>query len=154
MGISPSNAGYPPITDVYIQASQNKRLLVAIPVKNQDGTEHGMTQYFAARMTAYTNDRNANTLFTINTFNASNGSLYFEPDNQGHYQGNALTGLYVHDARIDINIQAEVLNVTPGTYSYDLDVINSLPITPGSPATNAAFQAFATGIIDIKPAKP
>lgn len=154
MGISPTNAGYPPITDVYIQASQNKKLLVAIPVKNQDGTEHGMTEYFAARMTVYTNDRNANALFTINTFNASNGSLYFQPDNQGHYRGNNLTGLYVHDGRIDINIQAEVLNVSAGTYSYDLDVMNSLPIVPGSAATNASFQAFLTGSIDIKPSKP
>ena len=154
MATSPTNAGYPPITDVYIQASQNKKLLLAIPVKNQDGTEHGMNEYFAARMTVYTNDRNANSLFTINTFNASNGSLYFEPDNQGHYRGNNLTGLYVHDGRVDINIQAEVMNVTPGTYSYDLDVINSLPITPGSAATNSAFQAFITGSIDIKPSKP
>jgi len=154
MGISPSNAGYPPITDVYIEAKKNKKLLVAIPVKNTDGTEHGMNEYFAARMTAYTNERNANVLFTINTFNASNGSLYFQPDNQGHYRGNNLTGLYVHDGRIDINIQASVLNVEPGLYSYVIVVNNSLSITPGSPATNAAFQAFATGILDIQPSKP
>ena len=154
MAISPTNAGYPPITEVYIQAKQNKNLLLGIPVLNADGTGHGMTQYYAARLTAYSNDTEGGTLFTINTFNASNGSLYFEPDNQGHYTGNALTGLYVHDSRIDINIQAEVLNVTPGYYTYDLDVINSLPIVPGSAATNSAFQAFMTGTIDIKPAKP
>ena len=154
MAISPTNAGYPPITEVYIQAKRNKQLLLGIPVRNADGSEHGMNEYFAARLTAYTNEQATNILFTINTFNASNGSLYFIPDNQGHYVGNALTGLYIHDSRIDINIQAEVLNVTPGYYSYDLDVINSLPIVPGSAATNSAFQAFMTGTIDIKPAKP
>ena len=154
MAISPTNAGYPPITEVYIQAKQNKQLLLQVPVQNQDGTGHGMNEYFAARLTAYTNESNANVLFTINTFNASNGSLYFEPDNQGHYRGNALTGVYIHDARIDFNIQAEVLNVTPGYYSYDFDVLNTTPITPGSAATNSAFQAFMTGTLDIRPGKP
>jgi len=154
VAISPTNAGYPPITEVYIKASQNKKLLLGIPVKNADGSEHGMNEYFAARLTAYTNDTNANALFTINTFNASNGSLYFIPDNQGHYRGNALTGVYIHNGIIDLNIQAEVLNVTPGYYSYDLDVMNSLPIVPGSAATNSAFQAFMTGTLEIKPAKP
>ena len=154
MGISPTNAGYPPITQVDIQAKRNKQLLLQIPVLNADGTGHGMNEYFAARLTAYTNETNSNVLFSINTFNASNGSLYFEPDNQGHYRGNALTGVYIHDARIDLNIQAEVMNVEPGYYSFDFDVLNTLPITPGSPATNSAFQAFATGTIDIQPSRP
>lgn len=154
MGISPTNAGYPPITTVDIQAKAGKRLLLGIPVLNRDGTEHGMNEYFAARLTAYTNDTNANVLFTINTFNASNGSLYFEADNQGHYRGNALTGVYIHNGIIDLNIQAEVLNVEPGYYSFDFDVLNTLPITPGSPATNSAFQAFCTGTLDIQPSRP
>jgi hypothetical protein len=139
---------------VDIQAKRGKRLLLGIPVLNADGTEHGMNEYFAARLTAYTNETNANVLFTINTFNASNGSLYFEPDNQGHYRGNALTGVYIHNGIIDLNIQAEVMNLEPGYYSFDFDVLNTLPITPGSPTTNSAFQAFATGTLDIQPSRP
>lgn len=154
MAISPTNAGYPPITEVYIQAKQNKQLLLGIPVRNADGSDHGMNEYFAARLTAYTNEQATNILFTINTFNASNGSLYFIPDNQGHYRGNALTGVYIHNGIIDLNIQAEVMNVQPGYYSYDLDVLNTLPIVPGSSATNSAFQAFMTGTLDIRPSKP
>ncbi len=154
MAISPSNLACQPITDVYMPCKKNKNLLLSMPVCDTTGEGVGMNQYYAARLTAYTNERNANVLFTINSFNASNGSLYFEPDNQGHYRGNALTGLYVHANRIDVNIQAEVLNIEPGQYSFDLDLINSLPIVPGSPATNAAFQAFATGILDIQPSKP
>ena len=154
MGISPTNAGYPPITQVDIQAKRGKQLLLGIPVLNADGTEHGMNEYFAARLTAYTNETNSNVLFSINTFNASNGSLYFEPDNQGHYRGNALTGVYIHNGIIDLNIQAEVMNLEPGYYSFDFDVLNTLPITPGSPTTNSAFQAFATGTLDIQPSRP
>ena len=154
MGISPTNAGYPPITTVDIQAKAGKQLLLSIPVINRDGTGHGMNEYFAARLTAYTNEMNANVMFSINTFNASNGSLYFEPDNQGHYRGNALTGVYIHASTIDLNIQAEVMNVEPGYYSFDFDVVNTLPITPGSAETNSAFQAFATGTLDVQPSRP
>lgn len=154
MSISPSNAGYPPITEVYIPAKRNKNLRVSIPVVDSTGTGVGMTQYYAGRLTAYTNERNTNILFTINTFNSSDGTLRFVPDAQGHYHGNVLTGMYLHDARIDLNIQASVLNVEPGYYSFDLDLINTEPIVPGSPATNSAFQAFATGTLDIQPSKP
>lgn len=154
MAISPSNAGYPPITEFYLPAKRNKKLVISIPVLQSDGQSVAMTQYYAGRLTAYTNERNTNVLFTINTFNASNGSLYYEPDNQGHYHGNVLTGMYLHDGKIDLNIQAEVLNVEPGYYSFDIDLINTVPIVPGSPATNSAFQAFATGTLDIQPSKP
>jgi hypothetical protein len=46
------------------------------------------------------------------------------------------------------------MDLEPGYYSFDFDVLNTLPITPGSPETNSAFQAFATGTLDIQPSRP
>jgi len=154
MAISPSNLSCQPISDVYIPCKANKNLLLRLPVCDATGTGTGMNAYYAGRLTAYTNERNPNVLFTINSFNSSDGTLYIAPDNQGHYRGSNLAGLYIHADRIDVNIQASVLNVEPGYYSFDLVLINTMPIVPGSPATNSAFQAFATGTLDIQPSKP